>query len=200
MLLTRVVPAVAAMAMLAACSPTAGTALVAGGQTVSEADLTRMTESCTRIVGQEIARADIVKILIMGAVFDELAASAGQDVTEDQITQMAGEILSAGDAMMNDVDCRPVAVGAVKNQLLSQVDPDSAMDVLTGLDVQHLAPRVRADVLMFTGLMDTICPPSSQFAAYNKLPGRKDLVVYPDYTHEVLPGMIDRVFRFMQGL
>lgn len=68
------------------------------------------------------------------------------------------------------------------------------------IDVQHLAPRVRADVLMFTGLMDTICPPSSQFAAYNKLTGRKDLVIYPDYTHEVLPGMIDRVFRFMQGL
>ena len=68
------------------------------------------------------------------------------------------------------------------------------------IDIQHLAPRVRADVLMFTGLMDTICPPSSQFAAYNKLPGRKDLVLYPDYTHEVLPGMIDRVFRFMQGL
>ena len=89
MKLTRVVPAVAAMAMLAACSPTAGTALVAGGQTVTEADLTRMTESCTQIVGQEIARADIVKILIMGSVFDELAVSAGQDVTEDQIAQMA---------------------------------------------------------------------------------------------------------------
>jgi uncharacterized lipoprotein YajG len=66
MLLTRVVPAVAAMAMLAACSPTAGTALVTGGQTISEADLTRMTESCTQIVGQEIARGDIVRILIMG--------------------------------------------------------------------------------------------------------------------------------------
>ena len=140
MKLTRVVPAVAAMAMLAACSPTAGTALVAGGQTVTEADLTRMTESCTHIVGQEIARADIVKILIMGSVFDELAVSAGQDVTEDQIAQMAGEILSSGDAMMNDADCRPVAVGAVKNQLLSQVDPESAMDVLKGLDVQ-MNPR-----------------------------------------------------------
>ena len=76
-------------------------------------------------------------------------------------------------------------------------------DIFTNLwyiDVQHLDPRVRADVMMFTGLMDTICPPSSQFAAYNKLAGRKEVVIYPDYTHEVLPGMIDRVFRFMQGL
>jgi cephalosporin-C deacetylase len=68
------------------------------------------------------------------------------------------------------------------------------------IDVQHLAPRVRAEVLMFTGLMDTICPPSSQFAAYNKLASPKDLVIYPDYTHEVLPGLLDRVFQFMQGL
>ncbi len=68
------------------------------------------------------------------------------------------------------------------------------------VDVQHLAPRVKAEVLMFVGLMDTICPPSSQFAAYNKLPGKKDLVIYPDFTHEVLPGQLDRTFNFMRGL
>lgn len=59
----------------------------------------------------------------MGSVFDELAVSAGQDVTEDQIAQMAGEILSSGDAMMNDADCRPSPSARLKNQLLSQVDP-----------------------------------------------------------------------------
>ncbi len=68
------------------------------------------------------------------------------------------------------------------------------------IDVQHLAPRVKAEVLMFTGLMDTICPPSSQFAAYNKLTAQKDLVIYPDFTHETLPGQIDRTFNFMRGL
>jgi cephalosporin-C deacetylase len=68
------------------------------------------------------------------------------------------------------------------------------------VDVQHLAPRIQAEVLMFTGLMDTICPPSSQFAAYNRLTGKKDIVLYPDFTHEVLPGQIDRTFNFMRGL
>ena len=68
------------------------------------------------------------------------------------------------------------------------------------VDVQHLAPRIRADVLMFTGLMDPICPPSSQFAAYNKLAGKKDLVIYPDFAHEPLPGQIDRTFNFMREL
>lgn len=68
------------------------------------------------------------------------------------------------------------------------------------VDIQHLAPRIRAEVLMFTGLMDTICPPSSQFAAYNKITSKKDVVIYPDFTHEVLPGQIDRTFNFMRGL
>jgi len=68
------------------------------------------------------------------------------------------------------------------------------------IDCQHLAPRIRAEVLMFTGLMDTICPPSSQFAAYNKITSKKDVVVYPDFTHEALPGHIDRTFAFMLGL
>lgn len=70
------------------------------------------------------------------------------------------------------------------------------------IDVQHLAPRVRAEVLMFTGLMDRICPPSTQFAAYNKLTGAaaKEMVLYPDYEHEGLPGQGDRMFAFFSGL
>ena len=68
------------------------------------------------------------------------------------------------------------------------------------VDVQHLAPRIQAEVLMFTGLMDTICPPSSQFAAYNRITAPKDMVIYPDFAHEPLPGQIDRTFNFMRGL
>lgn len=50
---------------------------------------------------------------------------------------------------------------------------------------------------MFTSLMDPICPPSTQFAAFNKITSKKDVVLYPDYAHENLPGMIDRVFGFL---
>ena len=65
------------------------------------------------------------------------------------------------------------------------------------IDCQHLAPRIKADVLMFTGLMDTICPPSTQFAAYNKITAKKDMVIYPDFVHEPLPGCLDRIFGFL---
>lgn len=55
------------------------------------------------------------------------------------------------------------------------------------IDNQHLAHRIRAEVMMFTGLMDTICPPSSQFAAYNKITSKKQVVIYPDFAHEGYP-------------
>jgi cephalosporin-C deacetylase len=68
------------------------------------------------------------------------------------------------------------------------------------IDVQHLAPRIRADVMMGVGLMDTICPPSTQFAAYNKITAKKSLEIYPDFGHENLPGFGDKAFQFMLKL
>lgn len=68
------------------------------------------------------------------------------------------------------------------------------------IDIQFLAPRIRATVLMGTGLMDTICPPSTQFAAFNKIKAPKDVILYPDFGHEGLPGFTDRVFDFMADL
>jgi cephalosporin-C deacetylase len=68
------------------------------------------------------------------------------------------------------------------------------------IDVQHLAERIRAEVLMPVGLMDTICPPSTQFAAYNKIQSTKNVVIYPDYGHEGLPGVGDKIFDFLAQL
>ncbi|ATC66247.1 acetylesterase [Nibricoccus aquaticus] len=68
------------------------------------------------------------------------------------------------------------------------------------IDCQHLAPRIKAEVLMLTGLMDTICPPSTQFAAYNKIKSKKRMIVYPDFGHEGLPGSGDALFEFFRDL
>lgn len=68
------------------------------------------------------------------------------------------------------------------------------------IDCQHLAPRIKAEVMMGVGLMDTVCPPSTQFAAYNKITSKKDVIIYPDFGHEGLPGHSDRVWEFMGGL
>jgi len=68
------------------------------------------------------------------------------------------------------------------------------------IDIQYLAPRIQAEVMMATGLMDTITPPSTQFAAFNKITSPKRTVIYPDYGHEGLPGFNDLVFEFLGGL
>jgi cephalosporin-C deacetylase len=68
------------------------------------------------------------------------------------------------------------------------------------IDCQHLAPRIKGQVMMATGLMDTVCPPSTQFAAFNKITAKKDVVIYPDFGHEGLPGLSDRIWEFMGRL
>ena len=68
------------------------------------------------------------------------------------------------------------------------------------IDVQNLAPRIRCRIMMATGLMDTVCPPSTQFAAFNKITAPKEHVFYPDFGHEGLPGHNDRTFRFMTDM
>ena len=68
------------------------------------------------------------------------------------------------------------------------------------IDVQHLVHRIEAKVFMAVGLMDTVCPPSTQFAAYNKIRADKEMSLYADFGHENLPGRDDAVFQFMRGL
>jgi len=65
------------------------------------------------------------------------------------------------------------------------------------IDVQNLAERIQGEVLMATGLMDTICPPSTQFAAFNKIKSKKELVIYPDYGHEYIADFDDIAYQFL---
>jgi cephalosporin-C deacetylase len=64
------------------------------------------------------------------------------------------------------------------------------------IDVQHLCSRIQARIMMSVGLLDQICPPSTQFAAYNKIKSPKSVLIYPDYAHELVPEHLDAVFKF----
>lgn len=68
------------------------------------------------------------------------------------------------------------------------------------IDIQNHAPQVRAQVLWQTGLMDDLCPPSAQFAAYNKLTSPKAIKLYPEHTHELITGANDEIFTFFRRL
>lgn len=67
------------------------------------------------------------------------------------------------------------------------------------IDIQHLAARIQAEVMMGTGLMDQICPPSTQYAAFNRIRSPKSARHYPDFGHEPLPGHQDAIFEFLAG-
>lgn len=77
---------------------------------------------------------------------------------------------------------------------------DEMFTKLGYIDVQHLAPRIKADVLMAITLMDNICPPSTQYAAYNKITSKKDAVIFRDFGHEGLPHFGDLAFKFLMDL
>jgi cephalosporin-C deacetylase len=76
---------------------------------------------------------------------------------------------------------------------------DAIFTKLGYIDCQHLASRISAEVLMLTGLMDTTCPPSTQFAAFNKVRSKKRIVLYPDFAHEIFPDYSDIVFNFLHS-
>ena len=74
---------------------------------------------------------------------------------------------------------------------------DEIFEKLGYIDLQHLAKRIKAKTLMITGLMDTVCPPSTQYAIYNKLTCEKKHILYPDYGHEGIKTAGDKVFMFL---
>ena len=63
----------------------------------------------------------------------------------------------------------------------------AALRTLSYVDNAVLAARIRARTTVSVGLMDTICPPSTVFAAFNAIGAQKDIAVYPYSGHD-LPG------------
>ena len=62
------------------------------------------------------------------------------------------------------------------------------------IDIQNLAPRIKAEVHWIYGGIDTIVPPITQMATYNKITSANHLYVLPEYGHEYLPGISDVLF------
>lgn len=74
---------------------------------------------------------------------------------------------------------------------------DEIFELLGYIDIQNITKRIKADVKMFTGLMDNVCPPSTQFAAFNKITSHKEVTFYHDFGHEGLPEVDDIVMRWL---
>lgn len=61
---------------------------------------------------------------------------------------------------------------------------DAAIDAVGLLDSTCAAELVRVPALIGTALLDQSAPTEGTFALYNRLPGQKEMRVYPKYGHE----------------
>lgn len=70
---------------------------------------------------------------------------------------------------------------------------DYFFQTLEYIDIQHFVSRIKASVIMVTGLADTVCFPITQFAVYNKLNCAKKVLILPEYGHEHYPKIADKL-------
>ena len=61
---------------------------------------------------------------------------------------------------------------------------ETVFNTLSYFDGMNFATRAKAPALFSVGLMDTICPPSTVFAAYNHYAGPKDIRIWQFNNHE----------------
>ena len=88
----------------------------------------------------------------------------------------------------------------VRNRDPRHLRIDDMFNKLGYIDIANLAPRIKGETYMFITLMDAVCPPSTQFAVYNRITAPKRCEIYPNHAHEGLPGHDELVFEFFQGL
>ena len=74
------------------------------------------------------------------------------------------------------------------------VNPD-AVKTLPYFDAAFFAKRIKAEAYLTVGLIDVTCSPTSVFAAYNSIPGKKHITVLPYHGHRgtLSPAFIKRV-------
>jgi len=81
------------------------------------------------------------------------------------------------------------------------VDPmgehlDEFFTKLGYIDVQNFVERITCPVLCGTGLMDDVCPPSTQFAVFSKITARKKHLIFYEYGHEEIAAFDNKIINF----
>lgn len=62
---------------------------------------------------------------------------------------------------------------------------DQVYYTLSYIDIKNLAPWIKAPMFMGVGLVDNVCPPHINFAAYNQVSSPKSYLVYPTSGHSL---------------
>jgi cephalosporin-C deacetylase-like acetyl esterase len=75
-------------------------------------------------------------------------------------------------------------------------DP-TVLQVARYFDGMNFATRSKAEAILSVGFIDTVCPPTSVYAAYNNLPGKKQMVVKPLMKHAATADIIEAFNKAM---
>lgn len=67
---------------------------------------------------------------------------------------------------------------------------EKSKETLSYFDIMNHAQNIKCPVLIASGLIDEITPPSTIFATYNHMVCPKEIVVYRYYGHEGIPGFV----------
>lgn len=60
---------------------------------------------------------------------------------------------------------------------------ESTLRTLSYFDTMNMTDRIKCRTVMGVGLQDAVCPPSTSFAAYNRVAGQNSFIVYKDKGH-----------------
>ncbi|NMA85441.1 MAG: acetylxylan esterase [Epulopiscium sp.] len=75
---------------------------------------------------------------------------------------------------------------------------DQVLDTLSYFDTMNMADRIKCKVFASVGLKDLICPAQLYFATYNRIPGEKEIHIYPFNGHEGGQSLhMERKLRFL---
>lgn len=72
------------------------------------------------------------------------------------------------------------------------------LEVARYFDCVNFAMRAKAEAVLSVGFIDTTCAPSSVYAAYNALPGKKQIITEPLMGHAVSPKFGNAQYKAMQ--
>ncbi len=81
-------------------------------------------------------------------------------------------------------------------------DPEKVAKCIPYFDAVNFARRIRCEVFMSTGLLDTTCPPGNVFAAYNVIPSQnKTIHTFTDRGHLLAsnPTFPERLEKLLSG-
>jgi len=108
--------------------------------------------------------------------------------------------IAAGVPAMCDHTGRVVGRSNGWPQLVPDVDgrPDpKILQVARYFDGVNFATRTKAEAILSVGFIDNVCPPTAVYAAYNNLPGQKQLVVRPLMAHRAPAEIVELFNRAM---